>query len=216
MRLIMVDPKTLNYKNVTISGLPGAGSSILGQKLSQVLGWEWFSGGDFMRDYAVKKGLFDKTKSVHHSAAVYGDDFDREVDYGMRATLKKESGKILESWLSGFVAQGIKSTLKVLVYCSNDDIRVDRLVNRDKVSIEEAKRHIFDRQEKNLNKWTRIYQKEWQTWVARDKQSHRLGQYFNFYHPTLYDLVINTYSHDRRQTLNLVLKKLNAPKTLIK
>lgn len=204
----MVDPKNLKYKNITISGLPGAGSSILGEHLSKVLDWQWFSGGDFMRDYAIKKGLFDKAKSVHHAATVYDDDFDRKIDYGMRQTLTDETGKILESWLSGFVAQQVQGVLKVLVYCSNDDIRVDRLVNRDKISIEEAKKHIFERQEQNLSKWSRIYQKEWNNWVAKDKQPHRLGKYLHFFHTSLYDLVIDTYSHDRKQTLNLVLKKL--------
>src|SRR3990167_7112005 len=204
----MVDPKNLKYKNTTISGLPGAGSSILGEHLSKALGWQWFSGGDFMREYAIKKGLFDKAKSVHHAATVYNDGFARKIDYGMREKLKKESGKILESWLSGFVAQQVPGVLKVLVHCSNDDIRVDRLVNRDKISIEAAKKHIFERQEQNLDKWTRMYQKEWASWVAKDKQSHRLGKYFHFFHPSLYDLVIDTYSHDRKQTLNLVLKKL--------
>ena len=212
----MVDPKILKYRNVTISGLPGAGSSILGEYLSKVLGWQWFSGGDFMREYAIKKGLFNKAKSVHHAATVYDDDFDRKVDYGMRQTLTDDSGKILESWLSGFVAQQVPGVLKVLVHCSNDDIRVDRLVNRDKISIEEAKKHIFDRQKQNLDKWTRMYQKEWVSWVDSDKQNHRLDKYLHFFHPSLYDLVINTYSHDRKQTLNLVLKKLGYKKTLIK
>ena len=190
----------MEYRNVTISGLPGAGSSTLGKGLADKLRWEYFSGGDFMRAYAIKNGLFDKKAKVHHPATVYGDEFDRKVDYGMRQTLQKEQGKVIDSWLSGFVAQGLTGVLKVLLYCSSDGVRVDRIVNRDKVSVDEAKIHIFDRERQNLSKWSRLYQKEWQEWVGGGK--------VDFYNPKLYDLTIDTYANDREATLKKVLNKL--------
>jgi predicted cytidylate kinase len=193
----------LKYRNVTIAGLPGAGSSTLGINLAKELGWEYFSGGDFMRAYAIEKGLFDKNNKMHHPATVYSDDFDREVDYTMRKRLKENSGLVIDSWLSGFLAQGIDGVLKVLMVCSSDAVRVDRIVNRDQVSVDEAKAHIFEREQKNLTKWTRMYQKEWHEWVGTDK--------IDFYLPKIYDLVIDTYSHDRDATLNLVLQKLRRP-----
>lgn len=204
----MVDPGKTRFKNITISGMPGAGSSVLGQGLAEKLGWEYFSGGDFMRQYAIDQGLFDEKNTLHHAATVYSEDFDRQVDHNMRKTLQTKKGKILESWLSGFAAQNVPGVLKVLMYCNNDDVRIDRLVNRDGITITEAKKHIFERQEKNLTKWTKMYQKEWAEWVDKDKQSHRLGPYLNFFHPSLYDLAIDTYSHDRDAAINLVLKKL--------
>jgi len=204
----MVDPKKLKFKNITISGLPGSGSSTLGRGLSEVLGWEYFSGGDFMRSYAIKKGLFDAENRVHHAATVYGNEFDREVDYGMRKRLKEEEGKILDSWLSGFVAQKVSGVLKVLAYCTNDDIRVDRLVNRDKVSVEEAKKHIFEREKKNLTKWTKMYKAEWEKWVPEKCRNYRKRGWLDFYHPDLYDVAIDTYSVDRERALGQVLEKL--------
>jgi len=190
----------MKYRNVTISGLPGSGSSTLGRSLAEKLGWEYFSGGDFMRAYAIKKGLFDKNNKMHHPATVYSDDFDRQVDYSIRKRLTKDSGLIVDSWLSGFLAQKVEGVLKVLMICSDGAVRVDRIVNRDGVSVEAAKNHIFEREEKNLGKWTRMYWKEWQKWIGKDK--------IDFYSPELYDLVIDTYSHEREATLNLVLKKL--------
>ena len=204
----MVDPKTLKYRNVTVSGVPGCGSSTLGKGLGKKLGWEYFSGGDFMRAYAVEKGLFDKNSKVHHNATVYSDDFDRKIDYGMREWLEKDSKRILDSWLSGFVAQGIEGTLKVLVHCSSDDIRVDRIVNRDGISVKNTKKHMFEREEENLKKWTRMYKDEWYKWVSKKHQGKRRGKHFDFYDPDLYDLTIDTYSNDRTKTLNIVLKEL--------
>ncbi len=204
----MVEPNSLKYKNITISGLPGAGSSTLGKGLAEKLGWEYFSGGDFMRKYAIEKGVFDKSSPVHHKATVYEDEFDKKVDYGMRESLEKDEGRILDSWLSGFMAQEVKKTLKVLVYCENDDIRVDRVVNRDKVSVEEAKNHIFEREEENLKKWTRMYKDEWEKWVLRKIKIAKVKDCFDFYHKDLYDLSIDTYSHDREEALKIVLKEL--------
>lgn len=189
------------FRNVTIAGLPGAGSSTLGVNLAKNLGWEYFSGGDFMRDYAIAKGLFDKNNKMHHPATVYGDEFDREVDYSIRGRLTKDSHLVVDSWLSGFLAQKIGGVLKILMICSDDAVRVDRIVNRDGVSVEAAKAHIFDREAKNLGKWTRMYQKEWREWVGETK--------IDFYSPALYDLVIDTYSHDRKESLDLCLKKLS-------
>ena len=149
--------KNLKYKNITISGLPGVGCSTLGKALAEVLDWDYFSGGDFMRDYAIRKGLFNKNNKLHHDATVYSEEFDKKVDFGMRKTLRKEEGKILDSWLSGFMAQNLSGILKILLFCSKDAIRIDRIANRDDISISQAKEHLFERQEKNIQKWRRMY-----------------------------------------------------------
>ena len=188
------------FRNVTIAGLPGAGSSTLGMNLAKNLSWEYFSGGDFMRAYAISRGLFDQNNQMHHPATVYSDKYDRQVDYSIRERLIKDSGLVVDSWLSGFLAQKVEGVLKILMICSDDSVRVDRIVNRDGVSVAAAKNHIFEREAKNLGKWTRMYQKEWHDWVGQ--------QEIDFYSPRLYDLMVDTFSHDRDETLKLVLDQL--------
>ncbi|HZZ98332.1 MAG TPA: AAA family ATPase [Candidatus Saccharimonadia bacterium] len=199
------------YRNVTISGLPGNGSTTLLKLLKEKLSsenWKGFSGGEFMRDYATKKGLFDpKTNKFHHDATVYGEDFDREVDFGMREKLEKENHWILESWLSGFFAQQVPGVLKVLLICSEDAVRIDRIVNRDKVSIAEAKSHIMERTDKNLGKWSRMYAKQWQDWVVKPGTVSASSP-IDFWLPDLYDVVIDTYSSSREETLEKVVQAL--------
>ena len=95
------------FKNVTISGLPGAGSSTLGKKLAESLSWEYFSGGDFMREYGIKNGLYDPNNAFHHDATIYDDEFDRQVDYMMRSRVSDGKGNILDAWLSGFMVQHV-------------------------------------------------------------------------------------------------------------
>lgn len=198
------------YHNITVSGLPGSGSTTLLKLLKEELkfdGWKGFSGGEFMRAYAEEKGLFDGSKKLHHSATHYEDDFDRQVDMGMRSKLSKGKKWILESWLSGFLAQGVEGTLKILVTCSDDAVRIDRIVNRDEVSVTEAKVHIQKRYEENFAKWRRMYAPEWNQWVVGSGTMTE-DDPIDFWHPDLYDIVIDTYSNNQQQTLDLVLNAI--------
>lgn len=198
------------YRNITISGLPGCGSTTLLSLLKEALHeqeWIGFSGGEFMRAYAIEKGLYNPAKSAHHSAAVYSDDFDRQVDYGMREKVQTQRKWIIESWLSGFMAQQVEGTLKVLLICSDDAVRIDRIINRDNIDVAEAKQSIQDRYQGNLAKWQRMYSKEWQEWVVTAGTLDAAAE-IDFWRPELYDLVIDTFSHNKEATLNAVLEQL--------
>jgi cytidylate kinase len=195
------------YHNITISGLPGSGSTTLLQLLKDELqfdGWKGFNGGDFMRAYAKEKGLFKEKKGLHHDASHYEDDFDRKVDMGMREKLQTEELWILESWLSGFMGQQVDGVLKVLLVCSDDAVRIDRIVNRDAVTPEEAKQNMQQRYNSNYEKWARMYADQWQAWVV-EPGTRSEDDPIDFWHPDLYDLVIDTYSTNKEQTLQTVL-----------
>lgn len=201
----------MEYKNITISGLPGCGSTTLLHALKEHLkfeGWTGFSGGEFMRQYASEQGLMDaKTGKLHHDATIYGDEFDRQVDYGMRNRLIDGEGWILEAWISGFMAQKVPGTLKVLLICSDDAVRIDRIVNRDEVSVEDAKTHLNERTEKNVTKWRRLYAQEWKDWVVVEGKAAENDE-IDFWKPELYDIVIDTYSTTKQATLDTVLYAL--------
>ncbi len=202
----------LRYRNITISGLPGAGSTTMLKHLKEALapsGWQGFSGGEFMRSYAVEKGLFDQKTNTHHDATVYSEEFDREVDLGMREKLTTQKHWILESWLSSFMAQGVPGVLKVLMVCSNKAVRVDRIVNRDSITPEEAITHMNERYAKNLAKWQRVYQKEWNDWVVESGLLTKRDP-IDFWHSALYDVVIDTYSLNQQEAAQVVLDALSA------
>lgn len=196
-----------NYQNIAISGLPGSGSTTLLNLLKAELeldGWHGYSGGEFMRAYAAEKGLFDGSKKLHHVATHYEDAFDHKIDMGVREKLQTEKKWIIEAWLAGFLAQGLKNTLKVLVMCSDDAVRIDRIVNRDEVSALEAKNHIKKRYKANLTKWSRMYKKEWQSWVTA-AGTLSVHNPIDFWNPKLYDVIIDTYSTNQAKTLQIVL-----------
>jgi len=201
---------TQKYRNITISGLPGSGSTTLLKSLKEKLqfdGWKGFSGGEFMREYALEKGLFKQEAGLHHDASHYEDDFDRQIDMGMREKLSTQDHWIIESWLSGFAAQQVPDVLKVLMICSDEAVKIDRVVNRDKVTPDTAKHNMRERYEANLSKWSRMYHKEWQDWVVTPGLFSSKDP-IDFWNPKLYDVVVDTYSLNQHDSLEKVLALL--------
>lgn len=196
-----------SYRNITISGLPGCGSTTLLRGIKEALefdGWKGFSGGEFMREYAKEKGLFKEEAGMHHDSRHYEDDFDRQIDFGMREKLQSEEHWVLEAWLSGFLAQGVPGVLKVLMTCSDDAVRIDRIVNRDGVHVDEAKKNMQERYDANLAKWSRLYSDQWQEWLVVPGKVAAEAP-IDFWRPDLYDVVIDTYSQNKEETLQIVL-----------
>ncbi len=197
----------MKYRNIVISGLVGTGTTTLFENLKiKFPDWTFFCGGEYIRQYAISHGLFDANNKFHHKATIYNEEFDRQVDFGMRKDLEKKNNLIIESWLCGFMAQGIAGVLKVLLVC-DDALRIDRVVNRDGLTVEQAKEHIKERESENLKKWIKMYSHEWQKWVV-DRGIIKPEEPINFWDVRLYDLVIDTYSHSKEETLDLVLKEM--------
>lgn len=189
----MESGKPLKYSSIAISGRPGAGRSTLLKNLRQYLEplkFEFFSGGDWARKFAIKSGKHDPNDVKHHLATDYGDDVDLQIDVAMRQKISDPNVHMaIESWIAGWNARELPHVLKVLLMC-DDALRIDRVVNRDNIAVEEAKQHMRVRESENLAKWKRMYGKS------------------DFWDPKYYDLIINTYSHGPNQTLNLVLQAL--------
>ena len=186
-------PPSSKYSSVAISGRPGAGRSTLLRNLTLIvkpLGWETFSGGDWARQFAIKTGKHNAADPRHHKATDYGDDVDHKIDAAMRKKLSDPAVHVaVESWIAGWNMRGLRHVLKVLLMC-DDALRIDRVVNRDNISVTDAKKHLREREKANVNKWKRMY------------------GVTDFWDPKYYDLVINTYSHGPKETLDLVLQAL--------
>lgn len=185
-------------KNMTISGRIGAGATTVAQKLAEKLDWDLLEGGD----------LFEK---IHKELGVSQvdvlsrpDSFDLAYEAKVKEILKTKTHSIIQSHLAGFDARGIEGVFKILVICRDDkgddkaDIRIDRLMNRDGISLEEAKHEILERERENLEKFRRLYADNDKNWV--------------YWNAKYYDLVVNTYSHNREEALDFVLQKLNYEK----
>lgn len=171
----------LKYNNITISGGIAVGKNTLMRNLEEYLGplgWSFTSGGQILRDYTKE--------NVQPLASLVDKDFHNAIDKRTEDLLDK--GKyVIEAWLAGFMSRERKDTLRVFLTCKNDALRIDRVANRDRISIEEAKKFIKEREEDNFKEWKSIY-----------------GDY-DFFSPDYFHLIIDTYSSGPLQTTGAVL-----------
>lgn len=180
----MKNVASLSWKNITVSGRVANGATTLSQALAKTLGWQLINGGELYREYVKMQGIpLEKTTKV-------SDAYHQELDQMIGQKLKSEHHLIIESWLAGFDAQGIEGVFKIFVTCSDDAVRIDRLVNREHMTIEEAKQHIKIREEENLKKWKTLYHTQ------------------DFWNPKLYNLIIDTYGNGPNETLAIALEAL--------
>lgn len=187
--------KLPNIRMITVSGRIASGSTTLGHKLAEILGWHHVEGGEvFWEAVRTKMGLEEKDTNLRP------DKEDEDFDASLRQILTNGKNLVLETKLAGFNAQGIPGIYKIAVICEDEkgndkvDIRIDRLINREKISIEDAKEEVIEREINDLTKWRRLYANGDQNWNYWDKK--------------YYDLVINTYSHNRDESLKFALEKL--------
>ncbi len=182
----MIDIFQPKYRVITVSGKIAVGTSTLSKNLHHVLGWKRFNAGDIQRKYDREHHINEN----YRGALARPDEHEKEIDSMTKKILQNEKNLIYEAWLAGFMAQGLPGILKVLLICSSEAVRIDRVANRDKLSIEEAKKYIKRREEENIAKWKKLY-----------------GN-FDFWDPKYYDLVIDTFSSGPMETLGKVIDKL--------
>ncbi len=175
-----------NYKNITISGKIGVGSTTLAKKVAEILDWKYINAGALQREYDRQQGNDENLQG----AAKRSDEHERAMEEQAKKVLREDHHVVYEAWLSGFVAREIPDVLKVLVICSKDDVRVDRVMNRENVNLETAKDYIRIREGENIEKWKELYGTD------------------DFWNPKDYDLVVDTYSSGPLETLGKVLDAL--------
>lgn len=185
-----------NIRNITISGRIGSGQTTLAKGLSRKLGWKYIEGGDVFWEQ-VRSRLHLDSKDTNLRPDKEDEDFDAQL----KKMLAEDRNLILETKLAAFNAQNIDGVFKILVVCESDGedqmrIRMDRLMNREGLSVEEAKEEVVTREKNDLEKWRKLYAGGDQNWVYWDRK--------------YYDLVINTYDHNQDQTLDIALKALGA------
>lgn len=183
---------------ITVSGRIASGSTTLAKHLAADLGWRHIEGGEIFWE-AVRSKLGLDTKDTN----LRPDEEDLLFEAKQKELLASEHGLVLESKLAGFCAQGLEDVFKVGVVCEDDgmdqpQIRIDRLVNREKSSVEDAKEEVLMREENDLNKWRKLYADQNPKWVYWDKK--------------YYDLVINTFTNNQQESLSLVLKAIGREK----
>lgn len=188
-----------NVRIITVSGRIASGATTLARKLSEKLHWKHMEGGEiFWEAVRQKMGLDAKDTNLRP------DQEDKLFDTQLKDILHREKNIVLETKLAGFNAQGIEDIFKILVLCEDlhgqdqAQIRIDRLVNRETLDVEKAKEEVLQREQNDILKWRRLYANNDSDWVYWDRK--------------YYDLVINTFSLNQEQSLQVVLDYLKITK----
>lgn len=119
---------------VTISGLPGAGTSTVALAVADRLGVPRLDGGTVFRAMATERGL---TLAEFGAAAETDSSVDLELDSRL-AEVARAGDVVLESRLAGWIArnEGVPAT-KVWIGCDERE-RATRVARREGLDVDDA------------------------------------------------------------------------------
>ena len=180
---------------IAVSGRLGAGSTTLAKHLAKHLSWKHVEGGEIFWE-AVRKKMHLSSKDTN----LRPDEEDILFDKQLKKILEEDENVVLETKLAGFNAQGIRGIFKILVVCEDNNetdqiqIRIDRLVNREGISVDEAKVEAVEREHNDLEKWQKLYANGDTNWKYFDKK--------------YYDLIINTYKLNQEEAFKAAIDEI--------
>ncbi|MAX46378.1 MAG: hypothetical protein CMB24_06280 [Euryarchaeota archaeon] len=140
---------------ITISGHPGSGTSTLVDGICKAKGWSSLNGGQIFRDEAKNRGM---------NLAEFGDlcanDFsvDKSLDEILKSNMLNPDGpEVMESRLSGWWAHLLElDCLRIWLHVS-EEVRAQRVVNREGIPLEEALLDNRKRSEIDLARYQEMY-----------------------------------------------------------
>ena len=145
---------------ICISGLPGCGKSTVAKKLAQKYRLKYISGGDALKELAVEAGFKPSGEDWWETEEgrrflnkrLEDPDFDKRVDEKL-IEAARQGNVILDSWTMPWLFnEGFKIWLDASL-----EVRASRAAKRDKISLDEAKKLIMEREEKTKEIYRRLY-----------------------------------------------------------
>lgn len=175
-----------DYQAITVSGKIATGTSTLCKNLQETLGWEYINAGEIQRQYDREHNR----KEYEHGSLMRSDEHEREIENMTKRMLETKKNIIYEAWLAGYIAREMPHVLRILLVCSSDAVRIDRVAFRDQLTIDEAKKYLKQREEENIEKWRALY-----------------GPH-DFWDRKYFQLIVDTYSSGPMETVGKVLDAL--------
>ena len=140
---------------ITISGHPGSGTSTLVEGVCEAKGWSSINGGEIFRSEAKNRGM-----SLSEFGDLCATDFsvDKSLDEILKANmLDPEGPDVFESRLSGWWAYQLEvESIRLWIEVS-EQVRAERVVNREGIGLEDAIENNRRRSEIDLARYQEIY-----------------------------------------------------------
>ena len=126
---------------ITISGLPGSGTTTVSRLVAAALHLDRVPGGEVFRQLAAESGMTLAEFGLH---AQEHPEIDRELDARLEARAR-EGSCVIESRLAGWLATNA-GLLAVRAWIDCDEVvRAERVAARDGTTVEEARRDNAER-----------------------------------------------------------------------
>jgi cytidylate kinase len=134
---------------ITVSGISGAGKTDGARAIAKAFKLRYISAGKILRDIAKKRKM-----SLEQISAIRGSEIDHEMD--RRSLEFAMKGKVvLDGRLTGWVA-GNWADVRIFYTCPLN-VRAERVVNRDNITVEEAKINLQKRDDQDHEKYQKVY-----------------------------------------------------------
>jgi len=168
---------------LTISGLPGSGTTTVSRIISERHNLEMVSAGEVFRSLADEYGMDLAEFGV---LAESDDSIDLKIDERQKEIAKTRDNIILEGRLAGHMA---KKALKVWIKAPVDE-RVRRIIARESGSFDEKLKETIEREASESTRYSTIYNIDISDLSA-------------------YDLVIDSSVWDQFQVADIISSAIN-------
>lgn len=168
---------------IAVSGLTGAGKNTVGEEIAKSLGLKLVS--PTFKDLAKKEGV---SLMEFQRKAAKDPDIDLKFDEYLKDEMKK-GNCVVTTWLGPWM---VDADIRVWVHASLE-VRAKRVANRDKLSIEDAKKHIMERDEQNRSRYLKLYK-------------------IDIYNHDNFDVTVDNGKLSPQQARDIVLKSIKSKK----
>ena len=139
---------------IAVSGKPGAGTSTIAKMVAKRLGIKYFSPGQKFFKSSEKEDDTNEALDLWKSERGKSKEFHEKIDHYQRE-LAKKGNVVICGKLSIWVLKNL-ADLKVWLDCDFEE-RVRRSSKRDKISLEEARIKLKEREKMEEKEWKRMY-----------------------------------------------------------
>ncbi len=135
---------------ITISGLPGSGTSTVAKVIASKLDYSLISAGEIFRELARKRGY---TLEEFGRIAEQDSEIDLYIDRLQKERAEKARNAVIEGRLSGWM---VKDSFKVFLFADRES-RVSRISKRENKDIYVAREETINREKDEERRYSKFY-----------------------------------------------------------
>ena len=140
---------------ITVSGLPGSGTSTACSTLSKELGWAYVNAGQVFRKLAEESGL---SLATFGARAETDGRIDRQLDERILTLAETQAPIIVEGRLAGWMVHRREVHALKIWLAANSDIRAERLAQRESKTPGQAYEELRVRESSEARRYQEFHQ----------------------------------------------------------